>query len=321
MYVMLAGMATSAELGREHTIELTGCTVRYRERGTGSPVLFVHGLLVNADLWRGVVPVVSRRYRCLAPDWPLGSHRDAVRPGADLSPPGVARLIAEFIEALDLEDVTVVANDTGGALTQILMTEHPERIGRVVLTPSDSFERFFPPMFNALPRLLRVPGATWLQTQALRIRALHRLPFVFGLLSRRPIPRSIVDSYLGPSRRSAAVRRDLRAFVTAVHRRYTLAAAAKLPRFDRPVLLAWAAEDRIFPRSLATRLADALPDSRLVEIPDSYTFVPEDQPEELARLIVEFIGGRDADRHTAHPAGPLAGDQGGPGDGGAPAVR
>ncbi|HEV2781084.1 MAG TPA: alpha/beta fold hydrolase [Actinophytocola sp.] len=206
MYVLLETVAISAELGTEHTVELTAGTIRYRERGAGPPVVFVHGLLVNADLWRKVVPAVSREHRCLAPDWPLGAHTDPMKPDADLTPPGMARLIAEFLDALDLKDVTVVANDTGGALTQLLMTRHPERIGRVVLTPSDSFQRFFPPQFNFLTRLLRVPGTTWLQTQLLRLKPLHRLPFVFGLLTRRPIPESIVDSYPGaePAQRRCA---------------------------------------------------------------------------------------------------------------------
>src|SRR5262245_13938756 len=123
-------MAISSELGVERTVELSAGTVAYRERGEGSPVVFVHGVLVNADLWRKVVPAVSERHRCIAPDWPLGAHSRPMRAGADLSPTGVADLIAEFLAALDLEDVTIVANDTGGALTQILLTRHPERIGR-----------------------------------------------------------------------------------------------------------------------------------------------------------------------------------------------
>ncbi len=139
-------------------IELSGGRIRYHEHGDGPPVLFVHGLLVHSGLWTAVLPrVAGAGFRCLAPDWPLGSHTIPV-PGADLSPPGVAGMIAEFCERLDLDDVTVVANDTGGALVQILMANHPERVGRVVLTPSDSFERFFPPMFGYLPTLARVPG-------------------------------------------------------------------------------------------------------------------------------------------------------------------
>jgi pimeloyl-ACP methyl ester carboxylesterase len=252
--------------------------------------VFVHGLLVNADLWRKVVPAVSAAgCRCIAPDWPLGSHEVPMRPDADLSPPGIARLIADFLAALDLEDVTIVANDTGGALTQILMSKWPERIGRVVLTPSDCFEYFFPPGFAFLPRLLKLPGQTWLMARVAQIKALHRLPFVFGMVARRPIPPDIRESYVRPFGRSAAIRRDLRSFVTQVHRRHTLAAAAALSTFDKPVLLAWATEDRVFPLPFGKRLAAVLPDARLVEVADSYTFVPEDQPGVLAELITEFV--------------------------------
>src|SRR6266487_2458843 len=237
-------MACSEPLGTVHEVTLPAGRIRYHERGQGPPVVFVHGLLVNADLWRAVVPpVAAAGYRCIAPDWPLGAHELPV-PDADLSPPGVAALLAAFLDRLDLDDVTVVANDTGGAITKLLITRHPERVGRVVLTPSDSLERFFPPAF--------------------------------------------VDSYLLPSRRDRAVRRDLRRFLRGVHHRHTLVAARSLPQFTKPVLLAWAAEDRLFPLELAHRLAALLPHATVVTIPDSYTFVPEDQPELLARLVVDF---------------------------------
>lgn len=271
-------------------IELSGGRIRYREEGDGPPVVFVHGLLVNSGLWRDVVPGVARAgFRCLAPDWPLGSHPVPV-PDADLSPPGVAAMIAEFCSRLDLTDVTVVANDTGGALVQILMANHPERIGRVVLTPSDSFERFFPPMFGYLPTMARVPGAVNLLTATLRPRALHRLPMTFGWLAKRPVD---ATPFLEPSR-DPAVRDDLRRFLLGVHRRHTLAAVDGLRRFTKPVLLAWAISDRLFPISLAHRLAAVLPDARIVGIEDSYTFVPLDRPERLTELVVDFARARAA---------------------------
>src|SRR6266566_5276397 len=273
-------MACSEPLGTVHEVTLPAGRIRYHERGQGPPVVFVHGLLVNADLWRAVVPpVAAAGYRCIAPDWPLGAHELPV-PDADLSPPGVAALLAAFLDRLDLDDVTVVANDTGGAITQLLITRHPERVGRVVLTPSDSLERFFPPVFAPLPKLARIPGSMWLLAQ--------RLPFTFGWVAKRPIPPAIVDSYLLPSRRDRAVRRDLRRFLRGVHHRHTMVAARSLPQFTKPVLLAWAAEDRLFPLELAHRLAALLPHATVVTIPDSYTFVPEDQPELLARLVVDF---------------------------------
>jgi len=281
-------MARTDALGTVHEVELPMGRIRYRERGEGPPVVFVHGLLVNADLWRAVVPgVADAGFRCIAPDWPLGSHEVAV-PHADLSPPGLAALIAAFLDRLDLSDVTIVANDTGGALTQILMAEHPERLGRVVLTPSDSFERFFPPVFASMPTVAGIPGAMWLLAQLLRVRALHRLPIAFGWVAKRPVPPEIADSYLEPSRRSKAVRDDLRRFLRGVHRRHTLAAAKAFPTFAKPVLLAWTTEDRLFPLELAHRLAGLLPQATVVTIDDSYTFVPEDQPELLTKLVIDF---------------------------------
>ena len=128
----------------------------------------------------------------------------------------------------------------------------------------------------------------WALAQLLRVRALQRLPFTFGWVAKRPIPPDIVDSYLLPGRRDPAVRGDLRRFLRGVHRRHTLAAGRALPQFTKPVLLAWAAEDRLFPLALARRLAALLPHATVVTVPDSYTFVPEDQPDLLARLVVDF---------------------------------
>ena len=282
-------MSISAELGSEKDVTLASGTIRYRELGTGAPVVFVHGLLVNGDIWRHVAPAVAPAgFRCLVPDWPLGSHTVPM-PDADLTPPGIAALIADFLEVLDLDDVTIVANDTGGAITQILLTTRPERVGRVVLTPSDCFDKFFPPAFAMLPVAARIPGMTWTLIQSMRVRALQRLPIAFGWLAKRAMPREIADSYLVPSRRSRAIRRDLGRFLRSVDKRHTLAAAELLPNVHMPVLLAWATQDKVFPIALAHRLAELLPDATIVEIDDSYTFVPEDQPQLLASHILRFV--------------------------------
>ncbi|MEV6322383.1 alpha/beta hydrolase [Nocardia sp. NPDC051787] len=281
-------MATSTALGRIYEVDLPGGRIRYHEAGEGAPVVFVHGLLVNADLWRKVVPAIAAAgYRCLTPDWPLGSHEIPV-PAAELTPVGVADLIAAFLERLDLTDVTLVANDTGGAITQVLLTRDRSRIGRVVLASVDSYEGFLPQPFTALPLLAKIPGSLRLLTEVMRIRALHRLPMAFGWVTKRPVPPEITDSYLLPSRNSAAIRKDLRRFLKSAHRRYTLEAARHFAGVDIPVLLAWAREDRLFPVSFAERLARDLPNVTLTLIDDSYTFLPEDQPELLAESILEF---------------------------------
>ncbi|MFI6024162.1 alpha/beta fold hydrolase [Amycolatopsis magusensis] len=284
-------MRRSDELGAPAVVELPQGVVRYFERGAGRPVVFVHGLLVNAELWRKVVPAVADAgFRCLAPDLPMGSHEFPLRPDAELSPPGMADLIADFLDALDLRDVLLVANDTGGAITQLLLTRRPERVSAVVFTPSDCFECFLPPIFGPLPKLARIPGFGLLATALLRVEPLQNLPFTFGLATKRPVDAEIVRRYLDPPWHSAGVRRDLRKFVRQLDNRHTLEAAPKLAAFDKPVLLAWATEDRLFPLPLGRRLAAAFPNARLVEIDDSYTFVPEDQPAVLAGHIVEFAG-------------------------------
>ncbi|MBO0867974.1 MAG: alpha/beta hydrolase [Micromonosporaceae bacterium] len=262
--------------------------IRYREAGSGPPVVFVHGLLVNSLLWRAVAPAVADAgLHCIAPDWPLGAHHIPV-PTADLSLTGIADLVAAFLDRLDLTDVTLVANDTGGAITQILMTRHPERIGRVVLTPSDAFERLLPPPFTLLATLGRLPGGGWQIGQVMRLQAVHRLPVAFGWVAKRPIPVEVVNAYMAPIQQNSLVRKDLRRFLRSANRRETLAAGAALRTFTKPVLLAWAQEDRVFPMALAERLRQAVPRASLVAIPDSYTFVPEDQPDRLADLVVAF---------------------------------
>ncbi|WP_194837423.1 alpha/beta fold hydrolase [Nocardia sp. XZ_19_369] len=281
-------MGISTELGPTHEVDLPGGRIRYHDTGQGSPVVFVHGLLVNSDLWRKVVPgIAAAGHRCLTPDWPLGAHQIAM-PDADLTPSGVADLIAAFLERLDLQDVTVVANDTGGAITQVLMTHHPARIGRVVLAAVDSYEGFLPKPFALLSWLARIPGSMRPVIELARIRALHQTPLVFGMVAKRRVPPEIADSYLAGPQQSGAVRKDLRLFLKNAHRRYTLEAASRFPSVDIPVLLVWAREDKIFPMSYAERLARDLPHATLQVIDDSYTFLPEDQPELLTESILEF---------------------------------
>lgn len=281
-------MGISSALGPVSQVDLPGGRIRYHDTGSGAPVVFVHGLLVNADLWRKVVPgVAAAGHRCLAPDWPFGAHSLPV-PDADLSPTGAADLIAAFLERLELRDVTLVANDTGGALTQILLTRNRSRVGRVVLTDCDAYDEFFPQPFTPLPRLAAIPGLIRVMLALMRFRPAQRLPLAFGLVTKRPVPPEIADSYLLPAHTSAAVRADLTRFLRGVHRRYTLAAAEHFADLELPVLLAWAREDKAFRVCFAERLARDLPDATLRLIDDSYTFVSEDQPELLTELIVEF---------------------------------
>jgi pimeloyl-ACP methyl ester carboxylesterase len=266
-------------------------TIHVRDTGDrgGPAIVFVHGLLVDGTLWRKVVPRLEGEFRCVWPDWPLGSHPTPMRPDADLSPRGVAHIVAGALEALGLDDVTLVGNDTGGAICQLVVTEHPERIARLVLTDCDAFDNFLPPLFRPMQLLARIPGALTAAVQPLRLRPLRRLPIAYGMVTKRPIEHAVTDAWLRPFFTQRDVRRDTTKLLRGISRRDTLAAAERLFGFDRPALLAWAREDRAFPVEHARRLAAILPQGRVEEIADSLTFVPEDQPEVLARLIGDFV--------------------------------
>lgn len=269
-------------------VDLEQGPVSYREQGAGRPIVFVHGLLVNSLLWRKVIAELEGEFRCIAPDLPLGSHSNAMRADADLTPPGLARIVEDFIAALELEDVTLVGNDTGGAVCQLVVTRHPGRLGRLVLTNCDAFENFLPPAFRPLQWLARVPGALTAALQPMRIRPLRRSPLGFGLLTRRAVDHDVLEAWIRPSLSDAGVRRDAIKVLRGIDSRYTMEAAEQLRDFDRPALLAWAVEDRFFKIGFAERLAACLADARLERIEDSRTFVPEDQPERLAELIRAF---------------------------------
>jgi pimeloyl-ACP methyl ester carboxylesterase len=273
--------------GQRHEIDLPAGRIRYREAGEGKPVVFVHGFLVDGRLWDGVVDRLSDRCRCIAPDWPIGAQQIAMNPDADLSPPGIAALIASFLEALDLEDVTIVGNDSGGAMSQVLVTRQPERIGRLVLTNCDTHDNFPPGIFKTMPPLAKLPGGMTVLSAPFRIGALARA--AFKPFAKTKIPAELVASWMRPSLSDPGIKHDAKKVTAGMHRRYTLEAAERLSQSQLPLLLTWAPGDRFFPISYAERLAKETPNARLVQIPDAATFVPLDQPQRLADEIATFV--------------------------------
>lgn len=288
-------MSISPHLGQEHRVDIAAGTISYRDRGSGSPIVFVHGVGVNGDLWRQVAPPLARSHRCITPDLPWSSHSIPLKSDADLSLPGMARITADFIEALDLDDVTIVANDTGGAVAQALVGRHPERIARLVLTSCDAFEKFPPTPQKYLEVVARSQLLTWVIAYTAQFKVIQRLPTAYGFVTSRAMPRDIMRSFTDPVRLNPGVRRDFRRMLRAVDTKYTFQAAAELPNFDKPALVLWADNDKIFPRDHGRRLAKLLPQGRFELIAGSRTFIPEDQPGRLVTAIEDFL--------AAHPPG------------------
>ena len=182
-----------------------------------------------------------------------------------------------------------MANDSGGAITQLLVTEHPERIGRLVLTPCDCFENFLPPLFRPLQWLAHVPPLVFATVQLFRLRVTRRLPFAYGRLLKHGLQRETGDRWLAPVITQAEIRRDLARFLRGIDARDTVTAAERLPSFTPPALILWPREERSFPFAHAERLTQLLPDARLVELEDAWAFVPLDQPEATAAAITAFL--------------------------------
>ncbi len=272
------------------TVELSAGPIDYEDTGGDGPVLvFLHGLTMDGSVWRHVVAGLRGDYRCVLPTLPLGGHRRPMRAGADLSLAGIARLVGEFIEALGLADVTLVQNDWGGAQVLIALGD-TSRLARLVITSSEAFDNYPPRPARVITLLARLPGGLAVLMNLLRFRAVRRAPGSWGWMSKRPVPDEVMDAWFRPAITGRAIRRDLAKYATSVPSRQVLLDwAGRSASFGRPVLIVWAGEDRMMPREHGRRLAGVFPDARLVEIDDSYTLLPEDQPERLTEVIREFL--------------------------------
>ncbi|TDD89631.1 alpha/beta hydrolase [Actinomadura darangshiensis] len=273
------------------SIELPAGTIDFEDTGGDGPVVvLLHGLLMDATLWADVVAELRGDHRCVAPTLPLGAHTRPMRDGTDLTPHGIARLVGEFLEALDLHDVVLIGNDTGGAVVQLLAAEKAARIGSIVLVSCDAFGNF-PPGLTGKTIVLtgKLPPAVFgVFMQQMRLKPMRRLPISFGWLTRRGD--ATVARWLKPVLTQPDVRRDTVRVLRGIsaERKVLLDAAERLRAFDRPALVVWAERDRVMPPEHGRRLAELLPQGRLTEVPDSRTLVPLDQPLVLARAIRAF---------------------------------
>lgn len=248
------------------------------------PVVFVHGILADSRLWDRVADgLAALGYRCYLPDWPLGAHTIPVEQSAQLTPAGLAAMIRDFIVALGLSDVTLVGNDTGGALCQLVIDAYPEHVGRLVLTNCDAFDKFPPFPFNLVFAVLRGPVSIKLLFEGLRLRALRHSPLGYGLLLRPDA--QLTASWVHPARTDVRIRRDLAALLRAVAGTDLVDVAARLPRFTKPVTVVWGQRDRSFTPALGRRLAAQFPHCTLIEVPDARTFVSLDAPSAVIDAI------------------------------------
>jgi len=284
----------SPQLGEPRSVEVPGGAIECFERGAGPTLVFSHGWLANANLWRKVIELLYGEFRCLALDLPLGSHRTPMDADADLSPSGVGALIADVIERLELSEVTLVGNDSGGAYSQIALAEHGERIGervsRLVLTSCETpYDEWPPPPFDGLPAAARDPELLGRLLGALEDPEIRATPPAYGLLLKRPVDAEISDSYALPAGRDTGVLHDVAKAMASTSTAPVRAAGEQLiSSSDLPVQLIWSREDEVFPIAHAERYASALKRGEMVRIDDAFSFTPEDSPDAVAKAIRDF---------------------------------
>jgi pimeloyl-ACP methyl ester carboxylesterase len=275
--------------------KLQQVTIEYRELGpadsTHPPVLFVHGILVDHKLWLKVAEELARNgFRCILPDWPLGSHTLPVDEGVELTPASVAEMINEFIGVLDLRDATLVGNDTGGGLCQLLIDAHPDSVGRLVLTNCDAFNKFPPFPFNVVFATMRGPRSIRLLSKLMKVTALRHSPLGYGLLLR-PHDGALTASWVAPMSTDRRIAQNLATLLRGVAATDLVDVATRLPQFTKPVTIVWGMADRSFTPALGRRLAALFPNASMVEVPDARTFVSLDAPRAVVDAI-ETVGAR-----------------------------
>lgn len=293
-------------LGELGEVDSPAGRLEYFRRGKGPVIVFAHGWLANANLWRHVVDRLADRFTCIALDLPLGAHRTPMNPDADLTPAGCGALIASTIATLGLTDVTLVGNDSGGAYSQIAVAQEPDLVSRLVLNSCETPQSGFPPApFDGLPSLAKNPNTLGQLFEALRDREIRMSPPAFGLLIKHPIDDTVSDSYALPCVSNAAILHDTsKVMSTACSAPVHEAGQRLMADFTKPVLLVWSPEDKVFAPADAKRYANELSDGHLVLIEDAYSFTPEDQPARLSAEIAAFVQATGSVPYARAPAAP-----------------
>ncbi|MFG2501860.1 alpha/beta fold hydrolase [Streptomyces sp. NPDC048441] len=272
-------------------IELTAGPIEYEDTGgSGTPLVLLHGLVQDGSVWRHVVEDLGDEFRCLVPTLPYGSHRVPLKPGAELTPPAMARLIGEFADKLELGDDAVFVENDAGRLQQ-LAAERPERVGRMVVAGCETFDNY-PPRAGGkmLDAAARVPGGIAFLVRALSVRALRRVPGTgYAVMAHRPVPHDLIDRWLRPLRTDSEARAVLVRYLRATHKAEMMEAADALRTYERPALVVWGKQDKMMPPAHGRRLAELLPKGRLVELDACRTLIPLDRPDGLAAAIREFV--------------------------------
>ncbi len=274
------------------TVDVPQGTIAYREYGASNldTLVFVHGLFLAGSVWDDAILNLSNSHHCIVLEMPFGGHRTMFNDNADLSLIGTAKLLADIIETLGLQNVTLIGGDFGAVVCKLALARFGQRIGRLVITNCDALEVFPAEGFEYFEKLPSIPGALWITAQAMyRIRALRRGKKSFGAFTHRPIPDEMLLDWIEPMAQRPNNRRDIAKLLRSIDSELTLALPQELAQTAKPIHIIWGADDHLFTLALARRLRAAIGQTAVLsEIPRAKTFVFYDAPEAFAQAIENF---------------------------------
>lgn len=272
-------------------VEIDGNTIEYEDFGKGHPMIFIHGAFSSGKTWRKVLPELSEHFHCIVPEWPFGGHKIPISNTLDFSPTGIADLIAKFLKTLDLHNVIIVANDTGGAYAQIFTAKYGKNVSHLILSNCEGFEIFPPKKFQSLKSMVKVPSYLWLLSKVFSYKPSLKWDMTFGLLSHTLKKEEIFEFYVKYFVENKLIRRDFKKLAIEWHPKYTEKASKELRKFNNPALILWGVDDsELFPIELGRRLNAIFSNSTFVEIENSKTYVQEDNPLVFIDSIKQFVG-------------------------------
>jgi pimeloyl-ACP methyl ester carboxylesterase len=269
------------------SIETPSGRISYAEAGSGPVALFVHGVVLNKHLWRHQLSGLSDIRRCIAVD--LLAHGDTeIEPNQDVSVTANANMLREVLDALRIDQVDLVGNDSGGGIAQIFAALNPNRVRSLTLTDCDTHDNWPPEAFKPFVEMVAAGGLSKMLNAMLADKSIYRSLGALGPGYERPETATDedIEIYLRPHLRSEQRTRDLERFVGAFDHKHTLAIEPQLRRLKAPTLIVWGMDDVYFPVKWAHWLAEAIPGAKPpVELPGARIFFPEERAEAFNQLL------------------------------------
>jgi len=285
-------MSTDPEL-ITRSVETPLGRISYAEAGSGPVALFVHGVLLNKHLWRHQLEGLADIRRCIAVD--LLAHGDTeIGPDQDVSVTANANMLREFLDALKIDQIDLIGNDSGGGISQIFAALNPDRVRTLTLTNSDVHDNWPPEAFKPFVEMTIAGGLRDTLNALLADKTVYRSPGALGPAYERPedISDKDIEIYLRPHLRSEQRTRDLQRFVAAFDNKHTVAVESKLRQLNAPTLIVWGTDDVYFPVKWAHWLAKTIPGAKPpVELPGARIFFPEERSETFNQLLRRHLVG------------------------------